>query len=101
MCSEILKQKKTKTKKIIFFNEMKLKKNLFVIEGAAKIGVIFFPSERLLSNQRLSFSRCPCLVFQYFKSSAFVIGAAVNLARAKIVQERNRVEVPLRQSHVR
>ena len=39
MCSEILKKKK---KKKIFFNEMKLKKNLFEIEGAAKIGVVFF-----------------------------------------------------------
>ena len=39
MCSEILKKK---TKKKPFFNEMKLKKNLFVIEGAAKIGVVFF-----------------------------------------------------------
>ena len=38
MCSEILKKKKKK----IFFNEMKLNKNLFEIEGAAKIGVVFF-----------------------------------------------------------
>ena len=38
MCSEILKKKK----KNFFFNEMKLKKKIFDIEGAAKIGVVFF-----------------------------------------------------------
>ena len=66
---------------------MKLKKNLFVIEGAAKIGVVFFQVKDYEIIKNKVFLGAPVQYLSIFKSSAFVIGAAVNLARAKIVQK--------------
>ena len=52
MCSEFLGKKNKKqqqqqrqNKTHLYFNDMKLKKNLLVKEGTAKVGVVFFQVE--------------------------------------------------------